>query len=120
MLKPLVDSVRRVAPSRRGAGDPAPAALDAESRRWLDDLRGSGRARETPSCDCTRCSCAPRASRSRAGASTLGFLRGGDHDDLAQQAADDALVAILRKLDEFRGESRFTTWAYKFALSRRA
>ena len=32
------------------------------------------------------------------------------------QAADDALVAILRKLDDYRGDSRFTTWAYKFAL----
>ena len=45
-----------------------------------------------------------------------GKLRGGDYDDLAQQSADDALVVILRKLDDFRGESRFTTWAYKFAL----
>ena len=43
-------------------------------------------------------------------------LRGGDQDDLAQQSADDALVSILGKLDEFRGDSRFTTWAYKFAL----
>jgi RNA polymerase sigma-70 factor, ECF subfamily len=43
-------------------------------------------------------------------------LRGGDQEDLAQQSADDALVSILGKLDEFRGESRFTTWAYKFAL----
>ena len=47
---------------------------------------------------------------------SLPHLRGGDHEDLAQQSADDALVAVLRKLDEFRGESRFTTWAYKFAL----
>ena len=37
-------------------------------------------------------------------------------DALATQAADDALVAVLAKLDDFRGESRFTTWAYKFAL----
>ncbi len=37
-------------------------------------------------------------------------------DDLALQAADDALVSVLRRLDDFRGESRFTTWAYKFAL----
>src|SRR5215204_3720105 len=49
-------------------------------------------------------------------AAELSHLRGGDLDDLAHQAADDALVAILRKLDDFRGESRFTTWAYKFAL----
>ena len=37
-------------------------------------------------------------------------------DDLAVQAADDALVAILTKLHTYRGDSRFTTWAYKFAL----
>jgi RNA polymerase sigma-70 factor (ECF subfamily) len=43
-------------------------------------------------------------------------LRGGDQADLAQQCADDALVAVLGKLAEFRGASRFTTWAYKFAL----
>src|SRR4029079_14679433 len=40
----------------------------------------------------------------------------GDREDLAMQAAGDALMAILRKLDTFRGESRFTTWAYKFAV----
>jgi len=37
-------------------------------------------------------------------------------DDLAVQAAGDAMIAILAKLDTFRGESRFTTWAYKFVL----
>jgi len=49
-------------------------------------------------------------------AAELPHLRGGDLEDLAQQAADDALVAVLRKLGDFRGEARFTTWAYKFAL----
>ena len=52
-------------------------------------------------------------SRRRA---SLSFVRGEELDDLATQAADDALVAILGKLDTFRGASRFTTWAYKFAL----
>jgi DNA-directed RNA polymerase specialized sigma24 family protein len=37
-------------------------------------------------------------------------------DELAVQAADDALVSILRQLDDYRGASRFTTWAYKFAV----
>jgi len=46
----------------------------------------------------------------------LAHLHASDVDDLAMQAADDALMAILRKLDTFRGTSRFTTWAYKFAL----
>ena len=52
-------------------------------------------------------------SRRRA---THPHLRGDDLDDLAQQAADDALVSVLSRLDDFRGASRFTTWVYKFAL----
>jgi RNA polymerase sigma-70 factor (ECF subfamily) len=39
-----------------------------------------------------------------------------DIEDLVTQSADDALLAIMRKLHTYRGESRFTTWAYKFAL----
>jgi RNA polymerase sigma-70 factor (ECF subfamily) len=49
-------------------------------------------------------------------AAALAHVRGEDADDLALQAADDAFVAVMGKLDEFRGESRFSTWAYKFAL----
>jgi RNA polymerase sigma-70 factor, ECF subfamily len=37
-------------------------------------------------------------------------------DELAQDAADDAVVSVLRRLGDFRGESSFRTWAYKFAL----
>lgn len=43
-------------------------------------------------------------------------IRGAELDDLAHQAADDAMVAVLGKLDTFRGESRFTTWAYRFVV----
>ena len=46
----------------------------------------------------------------------LAHVPAGELDDLATQAADDALAAILAKLHTFRGESRFTTWAYKFVL----
>jgi RNA polymerase sigma-70 factor, ECF subfamily len=46
----------------------------------------------------------------------LGSIRGPEFEDLAQQAADDALMDILDRLDEFRGLSRFTTWAYKFVM----
>jgi RNA polymerase sigma-70 factor, ECF subfamily len=37
-------------------------------------------------------------------------------EDLAQQAADEALVNVLCKLDDFQGRSLFTTWAYKFGV----
>jgi len=39
-----------------------------------------------------------------------------DLDDLCTQAADDALVALMDRLESFRGDSRFTTWAYQFAI----
>lgn len=39
-----------------------------------------------------------------------------DLEDLAQQAADDALLAVMRKLDTFEGRSRFSTWVYKFGV----
>jgi RNA polymerase sigma-70 factor (ECF subfamily) len=47
---------------------------------------------------------------------SLSHVASAEFDDLAVQAADDALAAILAKLDTFRGASRFTTWAYKFVL----
>jgi RNA polymerase sigma-70 factor (ECF subfamily) len=89
---------------------------DAESRAWLRGLRAEGARGEEASRrlhDLLLRAARFEINRRRG---TLPHLRGGDFDDLAHQAADDALVAILGKLDSYRGESRFTTWAYKFAL----
>jgi RNA polymerase sigma-70 factor (ECF subfamily) len=47
---------------------------------------------------------------------SLPWIGATELDDLVLQAADDALVAVLSRLDSFRGASRFTTWAYKFAI----
>jgi len=43
-------------------------------------------------------------------------ITGPELDDLAYQAAADALLAITGKVRQFRGESRFTTWAYKCVM----
>ncbi len=40
----------------------------------------------------------------------------GDLDMLVEDFVQDALIRILDKLDTFRGESRFTTWAQKIAV----
>jgi RNA polymerase sigma-70 factor (ECF subfamily) len=94
----------------------AKATLDAESRKWLRSLRAEGRERDEAVerlhallLRAARYECARRRP-------ALPHLRGNDLDDIANQAADDALVSILARLDTFRGASRFTTWAYKFAL----
>jgi RNA polymerase sigma-70 factor (ECF subfamily) len=47
---------------------------------------------------------------------TLPHLRGNELDEIALEAADDALMSVLARLDDFRGASRFTTWVYKFGL----
>jgi len=116
------DTVARVAtgnplphPGHATAPSP-PGTLDEESRRWLHDLAGDGHAHDDAVGrlhELLLRAARFEVSRRR---NTLAYLRGGDHDDLAQQAADDALVAVLGKLTQFRGDSRFTTWAYKFAL----
>ena len=95
---------------------PAGVSAAAESQRWLGQLGSSGASRDAAVAELHALLLrAARFEVDRRRAS-LPHLRGGDHEDLAQQSADDALVAVLGKLDQFRGESRFTTWAYKFAL----
>ena len=101
------------------AGD-APATrnarLDAHSRGWVDRLSQDSPEREEALAALH--ALLLKAARFEVGRRARAFpqLRGDDHEDLAQQSADDALVAVLGKLDDFRGDSRFTTWAYKFAL----
>jgi RNA polymerase sigma-70 factor (ECF subfamily) len=90
--------------------------LDPESRAWIarldplsSDHEAGVAALHTLLLKAARFEVARRRRQ-------LPHLRGNDYEDLAQQSADDALVGVLGKLDQFRGESRFTTWAYKFAL----
>ncbi len=90
--------------------------MDRESGLWLERLRVVGPERDAALSQLH--ALLLRAARFEVGRrhASSAHLRGGDQDDLAQQSADDALVAVLGKLGDFRGESRFTTWVYKFAL----
>jgi RNA polymerase sigma-70 factor (ECF subfamily) len=98
------------------AAPSALAPLDEESRRWLCDLRAHGAVKDQAVARLH--ALLVRAARFEVARrrSTLPHLRGNDLDDIANQAADDALMSVLRRLDDFRGASRFTTWVYKFAL----
>jgi RNA polymerase sigma-70 factor, ECF subfamily len=87
---------------------PAPDVVDQESAAWLRDLRSPY--------DRDAAIARLHDLLLRAARFEIRRRRSGWHDHLAHQAADDAVTAILAKLDDYRGASRFTTWAYKFVL----
>jgi RNA polymerase sigma-70 factor (ECF subfamily) len=115
-----------IAPAPSAAEYPRPAldhllddpglTASAQSDAWLSALRSEGHRREEAIRRLHELLL--RAARFELGRrrAALSFVRGEELDDLATQAADDALMAVLAKLDQFRGASRFTTWAYKFAI----
>jgi RNA polymerase sigma-70 factor (ECF subfamily) len=92
-----------------------PIDRDAEGRAWIAALRATGAEREVAAASL-------HALLLRAARFELVRRRGmlavtrETIEDLAMQSADDALSAVLSKLDDYRFESRFTTWAYKFAI----
>ena len=105
-----------VAGTTREAETSRVVPLDAESRDWLESLREEGPAYDDA---VTRLHAlllrGARFEVARRGL-THRHLRREELDEIATEAADDALVSLLERLDTFRGASRFTTWAYKFAL----
>jgi RNA polymerase sigma-70 factor, ECF subfamily len=93
-----------------------PLGLDPESRRWIELLRPAHPNYESTVRrlhELLRRVAVHELVRRHG---QLPALDGPEFDDLAQQAADDALVSLLGKLDEFQGRSRFTTWAYSFVV----
>jgi len=92
------------------------AIADVPRDEWITALHGPPAVREVALADLH--ALLLRAARFELGRrrTMLRDVPQAEIDDLATQAADDAMVALLRKLHTFRGASRFTTWAYKFAL----
>jgi RNA polymerase sigma-70 factor (ECF subfamily) len=82
---------------------------------WLQALKSSGDDQIEALTDL-------RAYLLRAATFALGRRGGGmaatHQRQLAEDCAQEALVAVLDHLDDFRGQSRFTTWAYVFAINR--
>jgi RNA polymerase sigma-70 factor, ECF subfamily len=102
----MVDDVSVRQPAISGERPPR----DEDSAAWLEALSAQGQRQQEALDELHGLLLrAARFEMARRG-------RSRDLDDLAHQAADDALVAIMGKLGSFRGDSRFTTWAYKFAL----
>jgi RNA polymerase sigma-70 factor, ECF subfamily len=106
----VMESVPLTAPTPAAA-----APVDLESREWLRALRADD---DREAAIARLHSLLLRGARFEVARRrpSLPHLRGNELDEIALEAADDALMSVLRRLDDFRGASRFTTWAYKFAL----
>jgi RNA polymerase sigma-70 factor, ECF subfamily len=96
--------------------EPTERELDAESADWVRRLSAADGARrqEAESELHARLVRIALAEVNRGSGSTA--VTGPELTDVAHQAADDAMLAILAKLKDFRGESRFITWAYRFVI----
>jgi RNA polymerase sigma-70 factor (ECF subfamily) len=87
---------------------------DLESREWLRDLRAGGATADAAAArlhGLLRRAASFEVARRRMGTPSF-----DDGEYIVLEAADAALVSVLTRLDDFRGDSRFTTWAYKFAV----
>lgn len=89
--------------------------LDSDSAEWLRALNGTEAERNAALVQLHELLLRIARSEVRRRSEHL-RIAGPELHDLAHQAAADALVAIIAKIDQFRGESRFTTWAYKFVM----
>jgi RNA polymerase sigma-70 factor, ECF subfamily len=112
-----VGSIAVMASEYRTAGvsSAAPGRLDAESAGWVSALTGTGSDREAALARLHELLVRIARNEVRRRGPQL-KITGPELDDLAYQAAADALLAITSKVGQFRGESRFTTWAYKFVI----
>jgi RNA polymerase sigma-70 factor, ECF subfamily len=110
----LVREERAPASTPSGVAAIDPRRLDTKSRAWLDALHSDDPRREEAIGRLH--ALLVREARFEVGRRTASLTHpsGRDLDDLAVQAANDAVVSILAKLDQFRGESLFTTWARRF------
>jgi RNA polymerase sigma-70 factor, ECF subfamily len=104
-----------MAPADPADGISPPPRLDPDSGQWIRVLSGTGPQREAGLARLHELLL--RIAHAELQRRNGQFrITGPELDDLAYQAAADALLAIDLKLGQFRGESRFTTWAYKFVI----
>jgi RNA polymerase sigma-70 factor, ECF subfamily len=101
-------------PTRGEAAAPR-RVLDGESRAWWSRLHAPEPTRGWAIADLHERLRGEATFHIRHRVRNLSGFPRSDIEDLATQAADDALVVLLRKLEQYRGDSQFWTWARKFA-----
>ena len=101
--------------ARAVAGAAHASTLDADSAEWVRSLCSTERQRNEAQVRLHELLLRIARNEMRRRSGHL-QISGPEFDDMAHQAAADAMVAITAKIGQFRGDSRFTTWAYKFVI----
>lgn len=87
------------------------------NEEWLHDLSENGLMQEQAIADLQNILLRTVLYIFSRNTGDLGALAREDLLRLAEDCAQDALIAIMNHLSDFRGDSKFTTWAYKFAVN---
>lgn len=100
------------------APGPAPdrRQLDPESAAWVDALEGGRGSQYEQACTRLHALLVRIAMDEVFRRGPRYRITGPELNDLAHQAAADALMRITHKIQEFRGDARFTTWAFRFVV----
>lgn len=95
---------------------PSRTASPDDSQEWVSALQGSGPRRRAAEERLHDLLLRAAHFELRRRGQQLGDASRDAVDELATDIAHDAQMAVLRRLQDYEGRSRFTTWAYKFAI----
>ena len=87
------------------------------NEEWLTELRADDTKQEAAIADLRNLLLSTVLFIFNRNLSDLGTLARDEILRSAEDCAQESLIAILNHLDDFRGDSKFTTWAYKFAVN---
>ena len=87
------------------------------NQQWLDELSQSGGQQEKALTDLRDYLLRATILYLRAQRSDLAELPSAELQQMAEDIAQESLLAIQENLNTFRHESRFTSWAYRFAIN---
>lgn len=87
------------------------------NEEWLYDLRAGGAIQEAAIADLRNLLLRTVLFFFSRNLDNFGGLARSEILQLAEDCAQEALIAIMNHLSDFRSDSKFTTWAYKFAVN---
>jgi len=92
-------------------------SVDRSNQEWLHDLSSSGVSQSAAIEELGSALLRAALYTFQKQLGNLAQFSQLEIQQLAEDCAQEAVLSILKHLPEFRGESRFLTWAYKFAVN---